>query len=140
MERGGWWPGDGAAAVLGVGLVAVGVVAWSALSPPLGDAVGACCLASAGLLVGFLAGSRRHVRVPEQAVEPSGDATISFTREGTVVSWNWAPGRRFGYGAEHAIGRPMAQVGIHDVTDRRRAEQDRAASGAREQAALAEAE
>ena len=139
MERGGRWPGDGVA-VLGVGLVAVGVVAWSALSPPLGDAVGACCLASAGLLVGFRAGSRRHMRVPEQAVEPSGDAIISLTREGAVVSWNPAAEQLFGCGAEQAIGRPMAQVGLHDVTDRRRAEQERAASVAREQAARAEAE
>src|SRR5437870_11282501 len=120
MERGGWWPGDGGA-VLGVGLVAVGVVAWSALSPPLGDAVGAGCLVSAGLLLGFLAGSRWQVRVPQHAVEPSGDAVISLTLEGTVVGWSPAAERLFGYRAEQAIGRPMAQVGLHDVADRRRA-------------------
>src|SRR5438477_5871455 len=139
MERGGRRPGDGAV-VLGVGLVAVGVVAWSAFSPPVGDAVGACCLASAGLLVGFLAGSRRYGRVPKRAVEPSGDAIISITREGTVVSWNPAAERLFGYGAEQAIGRPMAQVGLHNATDSRRAGADRAASAVRDPAPRAEAQ
>src|SRR5713101_6030783 len=153
MERGGWWPSDGAA-VLGIGLAAVGVVAWSALPPPVGDTVGVCCLASAGLLIGFLAGSRRQARVPEHEVEraaegtspaaveveSSRDAVISLTRDGTVVGWNPAAERLFGYDAEEAIGRPMAQVGLHNVTDRRRAEEDRAAAVARGQAARAEAE
>jgi len=60
MKRGGWWPDDGVA-VCGLGCAGLAVVAWTILPRPLADGV----VAVAGLLAGFVAGSRRRPGVPE---------------------------------------------------------------------------
>jgi PAS domain S-box-containing protein len=111
MERGGWWPSDGAVG-LGIRLAVVGVVAWSALSHHVGDAAGVICLMGASVLIGFVAGSRRRVGVPERDVEPA-----------TEMS---APAPAAGVESAEAVFRGI--------------EAEHAAALAREQAARAEAE
>jgi len=50
-------------------------------------------------------------------VESSDDAIVSKTLDGTVMSWNAAAERLFGYSAEHAIGRDISIVIPSDRLD-----------------------
>ncbi len=64
-------------------------------------------------------------------VEGSDDAIISKTLDGTVLSWNPAAERMFGYGAAEMIGRPLTTIFPPDRLDEERLLLSRISAGER---------
>jgi PAS domain S-box-containing protein len=72
-------------------------------------------IAEVGILAGALEETSASVRAREDAqgrlaaiVQASGDAIISCAPDATVLTWNPAATRLFGYAAEEIVGRPLS--------------------------------
>ena len=50
-------------------------------------------------------------------VESSNDAIISFTHDGSIISWNPAATRMFGYSAAEIVGQPLSLLVLPEHVD-----------------------
>jgi PAS domain S-box-containing protein len=65
-------------------------------------------------LITVLARSENLVYHLAALVEASGDAIVSFTLDGTILSWNKGAQRIYGYSAEELKGQPIAVLSPQD--------------------------
>lgn len=89
-------------------------------------------MATGGALLAVIAGlvayatSRRRRSLAQRArlatiIEDSHDAIIGTALDGTIIEWNRAATRHFGHDAEHAMGKPMADL----IVPRRYVDEDK---------------